>query len=126
MNATRAFARLHAENRTISRVGNYELGGLAPEHLDEIAAIRASVVAMFREIVEQGVQAGAFHSADPELTTLVVLSLGIDLSRWYDDERSWDADEVATYVSTAALHIVRAGDDAPARRTSRRTGGKRA
>jgi hypothetical protein len=40
------------------------------------------------------------------MTTLALLSLGIDVARWYRDEGRWTPDEVAAHYRLLALRMV--------------------
>jgi AcrR family transcriptional regulator len=100
------FVRDHALVHTGARVINYELAALSPEHLAEIAAIRRDIDGVLREVIERGVAAGVFTTPDAHMTTLAVLSLGIDVARWYRDEGRWTPDEVADHYRVLALRMV--------------------
>jgi AcrR family transcriptional regulator len=100
------FVRDHAVVHTGARVINYELSALSAEHLAEIAAIRRDIDGVLRSVVERGVAAGAFDTPDPQMTTLALLSLGIDVARWYRDEGRWTPDEVAAHYRLLALRMV--------------------
>jgi AcrR family transcriptional regulator len=102
----RAFTEHHARNHTSARIVNYELAALSQEHLDTIAAIRRAIEAEVRQVVEAGVAAGAFDSPNPRITTLALLSLGIDVARWYRDEGEWSPEDVADHFCAMALRIV--------------------
>jgi len=102
----RAFVVHHAEGHTGARVVNYELAALSPEHLEEISAIRRAIEQEVRDVVEAGVAAGTFRTENPRMTTLALLSLGIDVARWYRDEGAWSPEEVADHYGELALRIV--------------------
>jgi AcrR family transcriptional regulator len=102
----RAFVVHHAEGHTGARIVNYELAALSPEHLEEIAATRRQIEAEMRGVVERGVAAGTFTTADPHMTALALLSLGIDVARWYRDEGAWTPDQIAEHYCELALRIV--------------------
>jgi AcrR family transcriptional regulator len=102
----RAFVVHHAEGHTGARIVNYELAALSPEHLEEIAATRRQIEAEMRAVVERGVAAGTFTTADPHMTALALLSLGIDVARWYRDEGAWTPDQIAEHYCELALRIV--------------------
>jgi AcrR family transcriptional regulator len=104
--AVHAFVVHHAEDHTSARIVNYELAALSPEHLAEIAAIRRAIEQEMRGLVERGVAAGEFHTADPHMTALALLSLGIDVARWYRDEGSWTPTEIAEHYCDLALRMV--------------------
>ncbi len=100
------FVRDHAVVHTGARVINYELAALSEEHLAEIATIRRDIDGVLRSVIERGVAAGVFTTPDPQMTTLAVLSLGIDVARWYRDEGRWTPDQVADHYRLLALRMV--------------------
>ncbi|NUT46685.1 MAG: TetR/AcrR family transcriptional regulator [Saccharothrix sp.] len=81
--AVRAFASWHAEFHTTARVVQYELSALTPEHLAEVVELRRRIEGSVRGMVEDGVAAGVFDVPDVRGATLAVLSLCIDVARWY-------------------------------------------
>ena len=82
-----AFTAWHAEHHTIARVVQYELAALSPEHLAEIAVMRRAISGIVEEVLADGVRDGVFAVADLPGTTLAVLSLPIDVARWYTPHR---------------------------------------
>lgn len=100
------FVRDHAQEHTGARVINYELAALSAEHLAEIRAIRHDIDLVVRDVLDRGVAAGVFTTPDPRMTALAILSLGIDVARWYRDEGRWTPDEVATHYRLLALRMV--------------------
>jgi AcrR family transcriptional regulator len=73
----------HARHHTVARVCQYELAALSPEHLDEILVLRQRFSAMVQAVVERGVREGVFDVPDIDRSVRAILSLGIDLVRWY-------------------------------------------
>lgn len=102
----RAFAAHHALGHTGARVVNYELAALSPEHLQEILLIRREIERTIRQVVEEGVAEGAFDTPSPSRATVALLSLGIDIARWYRDEATWNPEDIADYYADLALRIV--------------------
>ncbi len=100
------FARWEAVHHTTARIVNYELQALSPEHLAEVMALRQDLRRLVRDLVERGRAAGVFAVADPGLVVVTLISLCIDIARWFSDEGEWDADEVAAGVSEAGLRLV--------------------
>jgi AcrR family transcriptional regulator len=100
------FVRDHAVSHTGARVINYELAALSEEHRSEILAVRHEIDLVLREVVERGVEAGVFSTPDPHMTSLAILSLGIDVARWYRDEGRWTPDEVAAHYRLLALRML--------------------
>ncbi|MBB3036477.1 TetR/AcrR family transcriptional regulator [Hoyosella altamirensis] len=101
-----AFTEHHARNHTTARIVNYELAALSPEHLNEIAGIRREIERHVREIVSAGVTTGDFHTGDPRMTTLALLSLGLDVARWYRDEGQWSPQAIAGHYRDLALRML--------------------
>lgn len=106
------FVRDHAVAHTGARVINYELAALSEEHLAAVVAVRHEIDLVVRDVVDRGVAAGVFRTPDPRMTTLAILSLGIDVARWFRDEGRWDPDQVAAHYRLLALRMVGAGSDA--------------
>lgn len=102
----RDFVTHHAEGHTRARIVNYELAALSPAHLEEISAVRRAIEQEVRGVVEAGVASGAFHTPNPQMTTLALLSLGIDVARWYRDEGAWSPGEIADHYCDLALRIA--------------------
>jgi AcrR family transcriptional regulator len=103
---TYRFARRHAREHTWARVVNYELAALAPDHLAEVMRLRAAINHEVRQVIEAGVASGEFHTTDPSMTSVAVLSLGIDIARWYDEDGRWSPDQVAERYADLALRMV--------------------
>jgi AcrR family transcriptional regulator len=78
-----AFATWHAENHALARVIQYEFGKLPRPQFRRIVVIRDRFEELMRDELAGGVDAGAFDVEDLEGTALAVLSLCIDLARWY-------------------------------------------
>ncbi len=100
------FVRHHAVSHTSARIVNYELAALSEPHLAEITELRHRIDAVMRELVERGVAAGDFTTPDPVMTASALLSMGIDVARWYRDEGSWSPDDVAAHYRELALRMV--------------------
>ena len=106
LRVVRAFVVHHAQGHTSARVVNYELAALSPDHLAEISTVRREIAHVVRAVVESGVAAGEFHTSDPRMTALALLSLGIDVARWYRDEGEWTPEQIADHYCELALRIV--------------------
>jgi len=102
------FTTWHAEHHTLARVVQYELGALTPEHLRKIAARRHAIEQVVRSAIERGVGAGVFDCTDVPGTALAMLSLAIDVARWFQDDGQRSADEIGRLYGELALRMVRA------------------
>ena len=101
-----AFVRDHAQSHTWARVINYELSALTPDHLAEITALRHEIDLVVRDVVQRGVDARVIDTPDPHMTTLAVLSLGIDVARWYREEGVWSPSDVAAHYRALVLRML--------------------
>ncbi|MEV0491536.1 TetR/AcrR family transcriptional regulator [Streptomyces atratus] len=104
--AVRSFVRWHAEQHTTARVVQYELDALGEEHRTEIVALRRKSDAVIRRIISEGVRAGEFDVPDIPGTTLAVLSLCIDVARWFSAQGSRTPDEVGDLYADLVLRMV--------------------
>jgi len=102
----RDFARHHAYGHTWARIVNYELEALSPEHREEIRELRIGIEQEVRAVIEAGAAAGEFEVLDAGMATTAVLSLGIDIARWYRDDGRWTPDDVADQMAALSLRIV--------------------
>ncbi|MFE7133605.1 TetR/AcrR family transcriptional regulator [Streptomyces sp. NPDC057638] len=106
--AVRSFVRWHAGRHDTARVVQYELDALAPEHRAEIVELRRASDAVIREILREGVESGEFDVPDVPGTTLAVLSLCIDVARWFNVRGARTPDEVGALYADLVLRMVSA------------------
>ncbi|MFF3939429.1 TetR family transcriptional regulator [Streptomyces phaeofaciens] len=104
--AVSSFVRWHAGRRTTARVVQYELEALGPDARAEILALRRQVDAEVRGIIEEGVASGEFDVLDIHGTTLAVLSLCIDVARWFNVDGPRTPDEVGALYADLVLRMV--------------------
>ncbi|MGW0825709.1 TetR/AcrR family transcriptional regulator [Streptomyces sp. NPDC002845] len=104
--AVSSFVRWHAGGRTTARVVQYELDSLGPDARAEILALRRQVDAEVRGIIQDGVAAGEFDVPDVPGTTLAVLSLCIDVARWFNVNGPRTPDEVGALYADLVLRMV--------------------
>ncbi|MER7762857.1 TetR/AcrR family transcriptional regulator [Streptomyces sp. NPDC097619] len=104
--AVRSFVRWHAAHHTTARVVQYELDALGPEHRAEIVALRRRSGAAVQRIIAEGVAAGRFAVPDVPGTTLAVLSLCIDVARWFNVDGPRTPDEVGALYADLVLRMV--------------------
>lgn len=102
----RSFVRWHAERHTTARVVQYELDALAEEHRAEIVELRRRSDAVVRRVLTEGVRDGEFDVPDVPGTTLAVLSLCIDVARWFDVSGRRTPDEVGALYADLVLRMV--------------------
>jgi len=106
-NAVSSFAGWHAEYHTTARVVQYELGALTPEHHAEVAELRRGIEQQMRAYIADGVAEGVFDVPDLKGATLAVLSLCIDVARWYQPSGKRTPDEIGALYADLVLRMVR-------------------
>jgi Transcriptional regulator len=104
--AVRAFAADHARAHTMARVVNYELGALDPEHRAEILELRRAISREVKALVQAGVDSGDFDVPDVDMAARALLSLGIDIARWYRTDGPSTPEEIGEGYAGLALRIV--------------------
>jgi AcrR family transcriptional regulator len=78
-----SLASWHARHHRLARVAQYELRSLPPDRLAEIRLLRRQVSAVLESDIEAGVATGAFLPPETHETVRAILSLCIDIARWY-------------------------------------------
>lgn len=103
---TYAFTRWHAEQQTIARVVQYELNALSDEHAKAISDLRRTTVQAVRTLIDRGCELGAFDVEDTRGATAAVLSLGIDVARWYQPGGAYTPDELGRLYCRFAMKLL--------------------
>lgn len=99
----RAFTTWHVRYHTVCRVAQYEISALTDEHYREIAAIRRDTEQFVQSEIQAGVDTGDFTVPAVPTAARAILSLGIDVARWYQPGRRTDPDAlVDEYAELAA------------------------
>ncbi|MGW0997489.1 TetR/AcrR family transcriptional regulator [Streptomyces sp. NPDC002520] len=101
-----SFVGWHAGRRTTARVVQYELDALGPDARAEIVELRRQVDAQVRGIIEDGVASGEFDVPDVQGTTLAVLSLCIDVARWFNVDGPRTPEQVGELYADLVLRMV--------------------
>ncbi len=104
--AVRSFVIWHAGHHTTARVVQYELDALDAEHRAEVVQLRRQCDAAVRRILTDGVKSGEFEVPDIPGATLAVLSLCIDVARWFNVQGRRTPDEVGASYADLVLRMV--------------------
>jgi AcrR family transcriptional regulator len=112
----------HARYHTVARVCQYELSGLGPEHYQDVLKQRQASTAVFHRAVQTGIEAGVFDIADVTRVVRALVSLGVDLVRWYRLDGLDSPEELANAYADLALRMVGAG--AAASKPTKRNNGR--
>lgn len=96
----------HARHHVAARVAQYELSGLTAEHYEEILRLRHRTNEVFRHAVARGVADGTFHPVDVNRVVRAMLSLAIDLIRWYRLDGADHPDDLGAFYADLALRML--------------------
>lgn len=78
------FAAWHAEYHALARVVQHERRALPPAAAEEVRTLRRRFEPLLRAELVRGGKTGEFTISDLDGTTLAILSLCIDVARWYE------------------------------------------
>lgn len=98
--------RFHARMHTLARVANYEMQSLDAESRRAIIELRDQTEDVMREAIRLGIESGDFETPDLDLATVSLLSLGIDVSRWFVPGRRLSPEALAEQYADMALRML--------------------
>jgi AcrR family transcriptional regulator len=99
------FVAWHARNHTHARVIQYELHELPPDEFAEIRNLRRQFEKLLKGELERGIESGDFNIEDLRSTELALLSMGIDVARWWTP-RYAAPDRLGAAYAQLALRLV--------------------
>ncbi len=105
----RAFSEWHARNSRIGRVVQYEFGALSPDHRAVIADLRRRLEHHMRDALVAGVAEGVLEVTDVRGPARAVLSLSVDLVRWFEAGGAHTAAELGRLHADLAVRMLRPG-----------------
>ena len=105
----RAFTSWHIRYHTVCRVAQYEISALTDDHYREVADIRRDTEQFVRDEIQAGVDSGDFTVPAVATAARAILSMGIDVARWYQPGRRTDPGVLVDQYAdlTAAMLGVR-------------------
>jgi AcrR family transcriptional regulator len=102
------FSRWHAEHFRVARIVQYEFGNLTQEHRDAVLGLRKQIDAVVRDVVTAGVASGEFSVEDIPDTTLALMSMAVDVARWYDPEIKRTPEAIGDAYADLGIRLVTA------------------
>ncbi|MEI2777653.1 MAG: TetR/AcrR family transcriptional regulator [Tetrasphaera sp.] len=100
------FSRWHAEQFRVGRIVQYEFGHLTHEHQEVVMGLRKEINAVVHDVLTRGVAAGEFDVPDVPSTVLALLSLCVDVARWYQPGIRRRPEEIGATNAALALRLV--------------------
>jgi AcrR family transcriptional regulator len=102
----RVFSRWHAEHFRVARIVQYEFQNLTPEHREAVLGLRKEIDSVVRDVLADGVASGEFTVTDVPDTALALLSMAVDVARWYDPEIRRTPDAIGVTYGELGLRLV--------------------
>ncbi|MGW0173895.1 TetR/AcrR family transcriptional regulator [Rhodococcus sp. NPDC003322] len=102
----RAFTSWHVQYHTYCRVAQYEIAALTAEHYAEVAEIRRDTERFVRQEIQAGVDSGDFVVPAVATAARAILSMGIDVARWYQPGRNTDPELLAAQYADLAAAML--------------------
>lgn len=100
------FVRWHAEHHRTARVVQYELHALPDQVRAEVSSLRRRIEQLVEDVIRAGVAAGSMDVAEPRRVARAVLSLGVDVARWYDPTGRDTPEDLGRLYAALALRMV--------------------
>jgi AcrR family transcriptional regulator len=98
----------HTYNSQVAHVVLYQTGALSSAHREEVTAREAEVGRIVRQVIAEGVESGDFGTSDPGATATAVLSMCVDVARWYRPGHRRTPQQLGDFNAAAAVRIARA------------------
>lgn len=104
----RSFATWHAEHHEVASVVQYEFPHLTAAHRDEVLGLRKQIDAAVQSLLDEGMREGTMVVDDVRDTALALMSLCIDVARWYSPAITRSADQIGETYAALGLRLVSA------------------
>jgi AcrR family transcriptional regulator len=100
------FVAWHAENHRTARVVQYELHALPDEARRAVVTLRRHIEYAVEDLIRAGVDAKMMDVDQPRRVARAILSLSIDVARWYDPAGRDTAAELGALYAELAARMV--------------------
>ncbi len=102
------FSRWHAEHYELGRIVQFEFRHLSAEHRDAVLGLRKEIDQVVAGVLRDGMATGEFEVEDVQGTALALLSMAIDVARWYTPDVRRTPEEIEHAYGDLAVRLVRA------------------
>lgn len=100
------FSRWHADQYRVGRIVQYEFGNLTPAHRETVLTLRKQIDAVVRDVLTAGVRTGEFDVRDVHSTTLALMSICVDVARWYQPGIRRTPEQIGQTNAELGLRLV--------------------
>jgi len=102
-----SFTRWHAEQHTLAYVVQHEWTALDSHHIAVVQQLRGRIQTSFRAVLADGANSGELDVPDLRGASAALLSMCIDVARWFDPEGPYTPDGLGrSYVALARRLFV--------------------
>jgi AcrR family transcriptional regulator len=101
------FSRWHAEHYELGRIVQFEFRHLSPDHREAVLGLRKEIDSVVAGVLRDGVATGEFEVDDVPVTALALLSMAIDVARWYAPDVRRTPQAIETAYGDLAVRLVR-------------------
>jgi len=101
------FSRWHAEHYELGRIVQFEFRHLSPDHREAVLGLRKEIDSVVAGVLRDGVETGEFEVDDVPGTALALLSMAIDVARWYAPDVRRTPAAIETAYGDLAVRLVR-------------------
>jgi AcrR family transcriptional regulator len=98
--------RFHIEHAHEAAVADNELRALSADKRVSVVALRDSYEEILRDLLQQGVQKGAFAETHIKLTSLAILTMCTSVAVWYRPEGPMSKTDIATAYTRLVLQMI--------------------
>lgn len=102
------FSAWHAVQFEVARVVQYEHHHLSAEHRAEMLRLRKEMDALVRRVLTAGVEQGVFDVESVPDTALALLSIVVDVARWYSPTMRRTPEQIGATNAALSLRLVSA------------------
>jgi AcrR family transcriptional regulator len=106
------FTSWHARHHTVARVVEYEQHALPDREQRVMRGMRRQTQQIVQDLVAEGVDAGVFQVPDTQAAARAILSLGVDVVRWYDQRMRTSPRTLGRQYAELVLRMLGAGSPA--------------
>lgn len=100
------FVAWHAHSHRAARVVQYELSALPESDFAVVAELRRQTEQTVRDLISEGQASGTFSVPDVKTAARAVLSLSIDVARWYTEGSGQTPDELGREYAALVLQML--------------------
>jgi Tetracyclin repressor-like, C-terminal domain len=101
-----AFASWHAQHHLVARVVQQELSALADHDRRVVIGLRQTIERLVEKQLDDGVAAGQMAVDDTRAVARALLSLSVDVARWYDPKDQDTPEGIGRLYAELATRMV--------------------